>query len=208
MSANKISVRAELDVPGETTRQGRVLLIWLACLLAAVALVVARRPSLDGGIASPSYLEQQSQWQRERLLIAFGIGLTLPGLLTWWATKRRRRGGPHAREIRVEVTPDGELRVWGRGYGQRVTLAGATCSERLVDVFTGRMGAWRQRRMVVRGARPVAGHSSELELAMLAEEDDASLGLRRDGGEGDCIELSREDYFAVLAVVQTVVAAD
>ena len=123
------------------------------------------------------------------------LGLLLPACITWIVRARYRRGGGHARGIVVDVT-DGELRIWGRGYGARVRLEGADVSERLVDVYAGRLGAWRQRRLRVRAASGArAGFSSEIELATpaLASDD----GLRVEGGEGDCVELSREDFVAV-----------
>ncbi len=203
-SPRSLLVRAEFDAPGETTRQGKVLLIWLLCLLAAVVLVVARRPSSHASVdRCGGHAAAQQRWRQERLAIAAGVGVLLPGLWTWWLTYRRRRGGPHARGIRVEVTTgDGELRIWGRGYGQRVSLAGARCSERLVDVFTGRTGVWRQRRLRIRAPRPLAGHGSEIEIATVANVADEALGLRLDGGEGDCIELSRANYQAVLRALR------
>jgi hypothetical protein len=37
----------------------------------------------------------------------------------------------------------------------------------------------------------------QIELAAQAEERDGGRGLRLDGGEGDCVELDREDYDAL-----------
>jgi hypothetical protein len=189
----RATVRAELDVPGETRRQLSVFLLWLACLACAVAVAVARRPR-----GEEAALDAHT---RERLAIAAGLGLGLPSLLTFWITHRRRRGGPHARGIVVDVTSAGELRLWGRGYGQRVPLDGADVSERLVDVYSGRLGAWRQRRLVVRARRAIPGMPGELHVATPATEADEALGLALVGGEGDCVELSREDYLSVLAAV-------
>jgi hypothetical protein len=66
-------------------------------------------------------------------------------------------------------------------------------SERLVDVYAGRLGAWRQRRLRVRGSGPAHG-AREIEVATLAVTGDLESGLRVDGGEGDCVELRREDF--------------
>jgi hypothetical protein len=178
MTAVRWQARAELDVPGETGRQARVFALWLVCLMAAAALASYRRA--------------------DRVAIAAGVALLLPALLTWALARRHRRGGGHARGIVVDLTADGELRLWGRGYGQRVVARGADLSERLVDVYGGRLGAWRQRRLTVRGARAIAGSPAVLELACLADPQDDELDLSLTGGEGDCVELSRADYLALL----------
>ena len=34
-------------------------------------------------------------------------------------------------------TEEGELRLWGRGYGTRLAIQGAEVSERLVDIYAG-----------------------------------------------------------------------
>ena len=41
--------------------------------------------------------------------------------------------------------------------------------------------------------RPVDG----FEIAAIALQSDSDLGLRLEGGEGDCVELSREDFMRV-----------
>jgi hypothetical protein len=69
---------------------------------------------------------------------------------------------------------------------------GAGMEERLVDVYGGQLGAWRQIRLRLR-----AKHQT-LEFAAPAVEGD-ERELRVEGGEADCIELSREDYDALKA---------
>jgi hypothetical protein len=200
----ELEVRADLDVPGETGRQARVLGIWVLCLILAVGLAILRRPQTPATMRqSPQHDAQVETWRRERLLIALLFGLALPAALTWRTTQRHRRGGAHARGITVDVTREGELRLWGRGYGERVALAGAELGERLVDVYSGRQGAWRQRRLRVRPKRPLPGHGlRELELATPASDGDLDLGLRLEGGEGNCVELGRDEYLKVLELVQ------
>jgi hypothetical protein len=194
-------------VPGETARQWQVFLIWACCLLAAVVVVVVRRPDAPSSLRdSHAHEEQLRVWQSERVRIAVGLGLALPGLLTWWATHRRRRGGGHARGIVVDVTDDGELRIWGRGYGERAHLEGAEIDERLVDIYSGRLGAWRQRRMRIRARRASGARLGVLEIGTPAVDGDEDLDLRLEGGEGDCVELDRDDYLAVLQRARTLAA--
>lgn len=201
MARELVSVRAELDVPGETRRQTLVFGIWLLCLAAAVALSAVRRPtSMD--TTRPVDDARMATYQRERVAIGGGVGILVPAVLTWWVTRRRRRGGPHARGIVIDVTEDGELRVWGRSYGQRVAVGGADVSERLVDVYTGRLGAWRQRRLIIRSKRPIVGMPSEVALATPATDEDLDLDLPLVGGEGDCVEIGRAEYLSVLDTVR------
>jgi hypothetical protein len=76
--------------------------------------------------------------------------------------------------------------MWGRGYGTRVPLERARVEERLVDLYAGRLGAWRERRLVVSaGGRVIA-------VGTPATEDDVDLPAQ--GGEGDCVELERAEY--------------
>jgi hypothetical protein len=196
-----VSVRAELDVPGETGRQARIFALWALCLALAVvvgALVVPRVPMEADGTEFAR--EELARGRAVRAKVGVALGLFLPALITWGLQARYRRGGAHARGIVVDVTEDGELRVWGRGYGARVALAGAATSERLVDVYAGRLGAWRQRRLRVRG--PGAGRGLvEIELATTAIAADSEGELKLQGGEGDCVELGREDFERVRAVV-------
>lgn len=192
-----LTVRAELDPPGETRRQVTVALIWLSCLLAAVVVsAVLRARAVDA--------EEGTRRTADQLASALVLGLLLPAGLTSWATHRRRRGGPHARAIVVDVLDDGQLRVWGRGHGRRIFLPGARVTERLVDVYAGRLGAWRQRRVRIEAARAraVLGGTAALELATPAAPEDDDEGLRVVGGEGDCVELARHDYERLLAIVR------
>jgi hypothetical protein len=184
---------AQLDLPGETGRQARIFGIWAACLL--VALVVSSALGAHVAFSDEGSLRAERELSRARVAkakVAFVLGLLLPALLTWGLDARYRRGGAHARGIVVDLTGDGELRVWGRGYGTRVSLAGAEVHERLVDVYAGRLGAWRQRRIRVRGKMGTGGR--ELELATMARQADLGEGLRVEGGEGDCVELGREAF--------------
>jgi hypothetical protein len=193
-----IAVRADLDVPGETSRQARVFAIWFFCLAFAVILaaVVGR---VERGAALDPDPTSLSISRARRFKVAALVGLLLPSLLTFGMSRHHRRGGAHARGIVVDVT-DGELRIWGRGYGARVTLRGAEVKEHLVDVYAGRLGAWRQRRMTVLGpsgaggVRAMGRTSRCIEIATPALERDMNDGLRVEGGEGTCVELSREDY--------------
>ena len=126
--------------------------IWLLCLLAAVALGSAVGTHIPFDVSDVETQNEElsrSRWARAE--VALGLGLVAPALLTIYVTRRRRRGGPHARGIRLEITEEGELRLWGRGYGTRLALAEARVDERLVDLYAGRLGAWRERRLVVSG---------------------------------------------------------
>jgi hypothetical protein len=203
MSDVVLEVRAELDVPGETGRQARVFALWCACLLLAVVVAAYRRPVVPQRARDTDEQQQiLASFKRERLTIALALGLALPGLGTLLLTHRHRRGGAHARGIVVDVTRDGQLRLWGRGYGQRVLLEGAEVQERLVDLYSGRMGSWRERRLSIRARKVLPGSPSVFELGTLAEAEDERLGLALVGGEGDCIELRRADYLAVLEQVR------
>ena len=182
-----LSVRASLDVPGETRRQALVLGIWLFCLAAAVAVgssVGTHIPASVDDAETQEHELHRSRWARAE--VAFLLGVLSPLAATWYVTWRRRRGGPHARGIRVEITRAGELRLWGRGYGTRVELERARVEERLVDLYAGRLGAWRERRLVVSaGGRVIA-------VGTPATEEDTDLPAQ--GGEGDCVELERPEY--------------
>ena len=133
--------------------------------------------------------EELSRSRLARAKVAWCSGSCVPALLTLLRARRRRRGGPHARGIRVEVTDDGELRLWGRGYGTRVALAGARVDETI-------------GRSLRRAARSVA-RAPDYGVARRAERRSghARGRRRRDlpllGGEGDCVEFDREDYFAL-----------
>lgn len=196
----ELEVRVDLDLPGETGRQARVFAIWIGCLALAVVIAAIVGRVEHEGTLDPDPAELAISRAR-RLKVAGLFALLLPGLLTFGLSHHYRRGGPHARGIVVDVTADGELRVWGRGYGARVTLAGAEVKERLVDVYAGRLGAWKQRRLVVRGATGAGAGARHIELATRAVLADLDAGLRPEGGEGDCVELAREDFEAVRARV-------
>jgi hypothetical protein len=171
-------------------------------LFVAVIVSAYRRPSI------PERLRHSEQGERimdrfrvERVGIAVALGLLMPGVLTLALSHRHRRGGGHARGIVIDIA-DGQLRLWGRGYGQRVTLAGAAVSEKLVDVYSGRLGAWRQRRLTVRAKQALPSSPALLELATPADDSDEALGLPLVGGEGDCVELSRADYLALIEAIR------
>ena len=196
-SDTRLSVRADLDVPGETRRQARVFTIWAACLLLAVCVGITLRARISAG---EEWTEQGraelARSRADRFKAALLIGLIVPALLTLALNRHYRRGGGHARGIVVDVSED-ELRIWGRGYGSRVYLPGAAVAERLVDVYAGRLGAWRQRRMRVSSGDRARPGVRDLELATLAVASDTDQSLRVEGGEGDCIEISREAYLAL-----------
>jgi hypothetical protein len=199
-----LEARAELDVPGETGRQARIFVIWLACLALAVILGSSVGAHVPMNATGTRAAEELARSRADKAKVAVSVGLLLPILLTLALNYRYRRGGGHARGITVDVTTDKELRVWGRGYGTRLYLPGAQVTERLVDVYAGRLGAWRQRRLRVRGGlRGPAGTSgaNEIELATPAMTGDMDRGLRVEGGEGDCVELAREDYDRLRACV-------
>jgi hypothetical protein len=197
-----LEIQAELDLPGETGRQARIFAAWLFCLALAVVVgsaVGAHVAAVDAGSLRAE--REMSRARAAKAKVALVLGLLVPGALTFAIDARYRRGGAHARGIVVDVTEGGELRVWGRGYGTRVTLAGAEVKERLVDVYAGRLGAWRQRRLrVVRAVGRGTG-GREIEIATTARADDMSEGLPVEGGEGDCIEVGREDFERLRALV-------
>ena len=188
-----VEVTATLDLPGETGRQARIWAAWAACL--ALAVIV-------GSILRARSEDDLSRARADKAKAAIVIGLVLPALLTWGLNRSYRRGGRHARGITIDVTADGELRVWGRGYGARVALEGALIHERLVDVYAGRLGAWRQRRLRVRVGSVAAvarGGSREIEIATTATTRDVDLAV--EGGEGDCIEIDRDDFDRIRELV-------
>jgi hypothetical protein len=192
--------RADLDLPGETGRQARIFVTWFLCLLLAVIVGSAVGAHVSPG--DEGSLRADRELSRARVAkakVALVLALVLPAALTYVLNARYRRGGAHARGIVVDVTDDGELRIWGRGYGTRVLLAGADVKERLVDVYAGRLGAWRQRRLKVRAS--LKGGGREIELATTAVRADMSEGLSVEGGEGDCVELDRDDFDRVRALV-------
>lgn len=189
--------QAALDPPAETKRQFFTLVIWaffLGTAIIAAAVVGTHVP----GMVDPVTVDPQGDGPREelhrsrmaRIKVALLIGLASPALCALWLRQRYRRHGGYARGITVELTPD-ELRLWGRGYGTRVRVEGAVLEERLVDIYAGRLGAWRQVRLRVRTK------AREIELAAQADERDGARGLRLEGGEGDCVEVDREDYDAL-----------
>jgi hypothetical protein len=199
---SQIELVADLDPPGETGRQTKIFATWLLCLLLAVivASAVGAHLSLDDdGTARARAELARSRAAKTR--VALILGLLVPTLITLAVNRRYRRGGGHARGIQIDVTEAGELRIWGRGYGSRVHLAGAEIGERLVDIYAGRLGAWRQRRLRVRGTTSLRGGAREIELATVAVEADLAEGLPLEGGEGDCVELGREDFERLRACV-------
>lgn len=196
-----LEVRADLDVPGETGRQARIFVIWLFCLTLAVIAGTRVGAHIPMNASGALVEEELARSRADKAKVAFLLGLVLPALLTLGLNFRYRRGGGHARGVIVDVTGGGELRVWGRGYGSRLSLRGAEVTERLVDVYAGRLGAWRQRRLRVRSAFRASTGVSEIEIATPARESDADDRLRAEGGEGDCVELGREDYDRVRELV-------
>ena len=190
-----VEVAASLDLPGETGRQARIFAAWAICLALAVIVGSIVRARSEGDL---------SRARADKARVAIVLGLALPALLTLGLNRSYRRGGRHARGITVDVTGDGELRVWGRGYGARVVLPGSLVQERLVDVYAGRLGAWRQRRLRVRAGSVMAaarGGSREIELATTATARDLDEGLSVEGGEGDCVEIERDDFDRIRALV-------
>ncbi len=197
-----LEVQAELDLPGETGRQARIFAAWLLCLALAVAVgsaVGAHVAAVDEGSFRAD--RELARARSAKAKVALVLGLLLPAALTFAIDARYRRGGAHARGIVVDVTGGGELRVWGRGYGTRVTLAGADLKERLVDVYAGRLGAWRQRRFRVVRALGRGTGGRDIEIATTACAADMNEGLPVEGGEGDCIEIARDDFDRIRALV-------
>lgn len=197
-----VEVRANLDLPGETGRQAKIFGAWLACLFAAIVLssVASSRVGESGDVMFRTE-EELTEKRAARVRVGFPVGILLPAFMTWIIHLRHRRGGGHARGIFVDVTEGRELRIWGRGYGTRVSLEDAEVTERLVDVYAGRLGAWRQRRLKVHARSLARGGAGEIEIATRAIPDDATLGLKHEGGEGDCVELDREDFLRIREAV-------
>jgi hypothetical protein len=194
-----IEVRAELDLPGETGRQARIFAAWALCLALAIAVGSAVGAHVAADDEGSLRAERElSRSRSAKAQVALVLGLVLPGLITLVIDARYRRGGAHARGIVVDVA-SGELRVWGRGYGTRVRLREAEVKERLVDVYAGRLGAWRQRRFRVRSV------GREIEIATTARASDTGDGLTVEGGEGDCIEIGRDDFDKLRALVTAAV---
>lgn len=194
-AAALIEVQASVDLPGETGRQARIFAAWALCLALAVII---------GSVLRARSEDDLSRARADKAKAAILIGLALPALLTWGLNRSYRRGGRHARGITVDVTADGELRLWGRGYGARVVLDGAQLHERLVDVYAGRLGAWRQRRLRVRAGSVAAaarGGSREIEIATTATASDLDEPLPVEGGEGDCVEIDRDDFDRIRKLV-------
>jgi hypothetical protein len=189
--------QAALDPPAETKRQFLTLVIWVLFLAMAVivAACVGTRISTDFNSTTTEADDDAARAELHRsvsarLKVALFFGLAAPALATLTLRRRYRRHGGHASGITVELT-DTELRLWGRGYGTRVAVASAELEERLFDVYAGRLGAWRQVRMRIRSK------AREVELAARASHDDLPGTLRLEGGEGDCVEIEREDYDAL-----------
>jgi hypothetical protein len=203
-----VEARADVDLPGETARQTKIFVTWFLCLF--IALVSSSIAASRVGESSSSLVRTDAELAEKRaarVRVGLPVGLLLPAILSWIIHHRHRRGGGHARGIYVDVTGNGELRIWGRGYGARVALEDGEVIERLVDVYAGRLGAWRQRRLKVRAKGRARGSISELEIATVAERSDMDLGLRVEGGEGDCVELGREDFLRVREAVIAAVSA-
>ncbi|MFO0759121.1 MAG: hypothetical protein U0359_21695 [Byssovorax sp.] len=199
---SRIELHADLDLPGETGRQARIFATWLACLLSAVivASVVGAHVAPDDEHTARGDAEM-SRARAAKAKAALVLGLLLPALLTMGLNHRYRRGGAHARGIWIDVTEGGELRIWGRGYGSRVSLQGAEVTERLVDIYAGRLGAWKERRLRVRGTTILPGGAREIELGTQAIVADLDEALPQEGGEGDCVELARDDFDRLRAIV-------
>lgn len=195
-----VEVRSDLDLPGETARQSKIFAVWVTCLFLAVVLssIAASRvgDSSDDRIRTDAELAQK---RVARARVGIPVGLLLPAVWSYLIHVRHRRGGGHARGIFVDVTEGGELRIWGRGYGSRVAID--EVDERFVDVYTGRLGAWRQLRLRVRAKSSARGTVHELEIATPALKSDLDRDLRAEGGEGDCVELTREDFLRIREAV-------
>jgi hypothetical protein len=155
-------------------------------------------PSVDPLTVDPATAEMQAELHRSRLArfeVAIVLGLLLPAFFTLLVSRRHRRNGGYPRGISLEVT-ETELRIWGRGYGSRVTIRDAVVEERLVDVYAGRLGAWRQVRLRLRTRH------QDIEIAAPAAAGDERR-LRLEGGEADCVEFERKDYDAAKSEVLT-----
>jgi len=91
--------------------------------------------------------------------------------------------------------PDGELRIWGKGYGARVRVAGPSrraARRRLRR----RLGAWRQRRLRVRARAEGVSATPPRSSSPPATPPTPPISASR-AGEGDCVELARSDFDAV-----------
>jgi len=124
------------------------------------------------------------RWLARRWPSGWGFSAPRSSLSTWVGAGDAVAHMPEGFVSRL--TRDGELRLWGRGYGSRLPLADARVEEKLVDLYAGRLGAWRERRLTV------SSGSREIEFGTLASDEDQDLPLI--GGEGDCVEFDREDY--------------
>lgn len=160
------------DSAAETSRTTRAFASWTGCALAAVL--------------------GASLWHAHRLAIAVVVGLLVP--LAWSLLRKRRfaRGGGWSRGIQLELD-DVELRLWGRGYGTRVPLAGARLRRRYVICYLGRRGFYRQSRLVLEGTKAtleVAAQTTpeERERETFAATEDQAVELAR----GDFDRLARE----------------
>jgi hypothetical protein len=178
-----ISIRASLDVPGETRRQATVFAIWFLFLLAAVFAASVVGTHIPAYVSDVEAQEQElSRSRAARAKVALLVGLVCPSILTLYVSRRRRRGGRHARGIRLEITREGELRMWGRGYGTRLPLAQAHIRERVVDLYAGRLER-RERRLGPSGSR-------NRSRTRAADDEDEEPPL----GERGTAELDRADF--------------
>ncbi|GAC1352382.1 MAG: hypothetical protein NVS3B20_14220 [Polyangiales bacterium] len=179
--------RVVYDPPSETKRMA---LMFLTCLVFSLVGVV---------LASRAQIEPGFRRQREKLL-AVTVAL-VGGLLTMGLVSRRfRPGGGHAHGIVLELT-DSELRLWGRGYGTRIAYRDVLrLRRRIVDTYLGRLGAMRQLRVAVEGAGRTIEVATEAVASDFAKSSTTDREEARtsapEGGEGDCIVLSRSEFDA------------
>ncbi|MCC7536974.1 MAG: hypothetical protein IT379_12210 [Deltaproteobacteria bacterium] len=162
------------DSAAETKRAARSLFGWTACGIAAILLA--------------------ARFFEHKLWIALGVGLALPLVWSFLRNARFARGGGWARGIQLELD-DRELRLWGRGYGTRVSLEDARLGRRFVICYLGRLGFYRQVRLVIASPR------ATIELAAATRPDERD---REDfvTTEEQAVELEREELERLARVLE------
>lgn len=167
------------DSAAETKRAARSLVGWTGCGIVAILLAA-------------TFFEH-------KVWIAFGVGLLLPLLWGFARNARFGRGGGWARGIQLELDHT-ELRLWGRGYGSRVELDSARVSRRYVVCYLGRLGFYRQVRLVVESPRATI----ELAAATRPDEREREVFVTT---EEQAVELDREELERLATALESRIAA-